>query len=125
LWSPKIVGKLNDSYIKLAKPKGEFVWQHHANEYELFVVVKGGLLTKLCDRALWLNEDEFVILPQSVEHCPTAADTGNVQIEKKVRTTKTLSNCGVSPHEFSNPPGAPTRSCVFARTWSRVSKSAL
>ena len=39
-WSPKIVGEMNDSYIKLAKLKGEFDWHHHDNEDELFFVVK-------------------------------------------------------------------------------------
>src|SRR3989304_1358410 len=40
-WSPKIVGDLNDSYIKVVKMKGEFVWHHHAAEDEMFSVVKG------------------------------------------------------------------------------------
>ena len=42
-WSPKIVGELNDSYIKLANLKGEFDWHHHDQEDELFLVVKGQL----------------------------------------------------------------------------------
>jgi len=40
-WHPKIVGELNDSYVKLAKLKGEFVWHHHDNEDELFSLSKG------------------------------------------------------------------------------------
>ena len=40
-WQPKIVGELNDSYVKLAKLEGEFVWHQHPNEDELFLVVKG------------------------------------------------------------------------------------
>ncbi len=43
-WSPKIAGELNDSYVKLVKLKGEFVWHHHEREDELFLVVKGRLL---------------------------------------------------------------------------------
>ena len=35
LWSPKIVGERNDSYVKLAKFKGEFLWHHHAIGEEL------------------------------------------------------------------------------------------
>jgi len=45
-WSPKIIGDLNDSYVKLAKLKGEFVWHKHDNEDELFFIVKGTLLIK-------------------------------------------------------------------------------
>lgn len=29
IWRPRIAGELNNSYIKLAKRKGEFVWHHH------------------------------------------------------------------------------------------------
>ena len=40
-WRPKIVGEVNGSYVKLAKVKGEFVWHRHANEDELFLVIRG------------------------------------------------------------------------------------
>jgi len=97
-WSPKIVGELNDSYVKLAKLKGEFVWHHHETEDELFLVVKGKLLIKLRDRDIWLQEGEFVIIPKGVEHLPiaeeeahvillepkTTLNTGNLQNERTV-----------------------------------------
>ena len=97
-WSPKIAGELNDSYIKLAKLKGEFVWHQHENEDELFLVVKGHLLIKLRDRDIHLKEGEFVIIPKGVEHLPMAEEevhvlllepkstlnTGNVQNERTV-----------------------------------------
>jgi mannose-6-phosphate isomerase-like protein (cupin superfamily) len=97
-WSPKIAGELNDSYIKLAKLKGEFVWHQHENEDELFLVVKGHLLIKLRDRDIQLKEGEFVIIPKGVEHLPIAEEevhvlllepkstlnTGNVQSERTV-----------------------------------------
>ncbi len=97
-WSPKIAGELNDSYIKLAKLKGEFVWHQHENEDELFLVVKGQLLIKLRDRDIQLKEGEFVIIPKGVEHLPIAEEevhvlllepkstlnTGNVQSERTV-----------------------------------------
>lgn len=95
-WSPRIAGELNDSFVKLAKLKGEFVWHLHENEDELFLVVKGKLLIKLRDRDLWLAEGEFVIIPKGVEHCPVAEEevqviliepkatlnTGNIQNER-------------------------------------------
>jgi mannose-6-phosphate isomerase-like protein (cupin superfamily) len=38
-WNPKIVGELNGQQVKLVKFQGEFVWHHHDNEDELFLVV--------------------------------------------------------------------------------------
>lgn len=97
-WSPKIAGEINDSYLKLVKFKGEFVWHHHEAEDELFLVVKGRFLVKLRDRDIWLEEGEFVIVPRGVEHMPIAEEealvlllepkstlnTGNVRDEKTV-----------------------------------------
>ena len=95
-WSPKIVGELNDSHVKLVKVQGEFVWHHHEVEDELFLVVKGRLLIELRDRDIELDEGEFVIIPKGVEHKPVAAEevhllllepkstrnTGNIESER-------------------------------------------
>lgn len=97
-WRPKIAGELNNSYVKLAKVEGEFVWHHHENEDELFFVVKGILTIKLRERNLTIREGEFVIIPRGVEHLPVAeeeawimmlepktiANTGNVTNERTV-----------------------------------------
>jgi mannose-6-phosphate isomerase-like protein (cupin superfamily) len=88
-WSPRIVGELNDSYVKLAKLHGEFVWHQHENEDELFLVVKGKLLIKLRDRDLWLNEGEFVIIPKGVEHCPVAEEEVHVLLLEPKSTRNT------------------------------------
>jgi mannose-6-phosphate isomerase-like protein (cupin superfamily) len=98
LWSPKIVGEVNDFHVKLVKLQGEFVWHHHDEEDELFLVVKGRLQMKLRDRDIWLDEGEFVIIPHGVEHLPVAPEevhvlvlepqstlnTGNVRSERTV-----------------------------------------
>jgi mannose-6-phosphate isomerase-like protein (cupin superfamily) len=97
-WSPKVVGELNDSYVKLVRLRGEFVWHHHDNEDELFLVIKGRLIIKLRERDLVIREGQFVIIPRGVEHMPVAEEevlvmllepkatlnTGNVQNEKTV-----------------------------------------
>ena len=88
-WSPRIVGELNDSYVKLVKLKGEFVWHHHENEDELFLVVKGRLLIKLRDRDLWIGEGEFAIVPRGVEHCPVAEDEVHVLLLEPKSTVNT------------------------------------
>ena len=97
-WSPRIAGELNDSYVKLVKLKGEFVWHHHDAEDELFLVMKGRLRMKLRDGDRWVNEGEFLIIPKGIEHCPVAEEevhvlllepkstvnTGNVRSERTV-----------------------------------------
>lgn len=88
-WSPRIVGELNDSHIKLAKLHGEFVWHQHKKEDELFLVVKGKLLIKLRDHDLWLNEGEFVIIPKGVEHCPVAEEEVHVILLEPKSTINT------------------------------------
>lgn len=97
-WSPKIIGELNDSYVKAAKLKGEFVWHHHDHEDELFLVVKGTLRMKFRDREAIVREGEFIVVPHGVEHLPvadeevhlvliepkTTLNTGNVTNERTV-----------------------------------------
>lgn len=88
-WSPKIVGELNDSHVKLVKLKGEFVWHHHENEDELFLVLKGRLLIKLRDKDVWLDEGEFIIIPKGVEHKPVAAEEVHVMLLEPKSTVNT------------------------------------
>jgi mannose-6-phosphate isomerase-like protein (cupin superfamily) len=88
-WSPKIVGDLNESQVKLVKLKGEFVWHHHESEDELFLVVKGHLLIKLRDRDIHLEEGEFVIIPRGVEHLPVAEEEAHVLLLEPKTTLNT------------------------------------
>jgi mannose-6-phosphate isomerase-like protein (cupin superfamily) len=88
-WSPKIAGELNDSYIKLVKLKGEFVWHHHDTEDELFLVTKGRLLIKLRDRDIFLEEGEFAIIPRGVEHLPIAEEEAQVVLLEPKTTLNT------------------------------------
>lgn len=97
-WHPRIIGEVNESYVKLVKFIGEFVWHKHDNEDELFLVVKGNLLIKLRDKDIRLSEGELVIIPKGVEHMPvaekevqvillepkTTVNTGDVQSERTV-----------------------------------------
>ena len=103
-WSPKIVGEVNDSLVKLVKLKGEFVWHHHETEDELFLVVKGRLRLRLRDKDLVLGPGEFAIIPHGVEHLPVADEethvllfepnstlnTGNVRNDRTVPTLDRL-----------------------------------
>ncbi len=88
-WSPKIIGDLNDSHVKIAKLEGEFVWHHHENEDELFIVLKGELLIKLRDGEIRLGPGECVIIPRGVEHLPIAETEVHVMLIEPKTTLKT------------------------------------
>ncbi|HUK26868.1 MAG TPA: cupin domain-containing protein [Candidatus Acidoferrales bacterium] len=103
-WVPYIVGDLNESYVKVDKLKGQFVWHKHDTEDELFLVTKGKLVIKLRDKDISLDPGEFVIIPKGVEHMPvadqeahvvliepkTTLNTGNVRDEKTVSELKRI-----------------------------------
>ena len=102
-WSPKIVGEINDSYVKLVKLKGEFVWHHHENEDELFLVIKGKLLIKLRDGDVTLEEGEMAIIPRGVEHMPVAEEEAHVLLlepKSTVNTGNAGGECTVAAPEW-------------------------
>ena len=88
-WSPKIVGEVNDTFVKLVKFKGEFVWHHHANEDELFLVVKGRLRMRFRDKDVEVGEGEFIVVPRGVEHMPVADEEVHVVLFEPKTTLNT------------------------------------
>ena len=97
-YSPKIVGAVNDSLVKVVKLKGDFVWHHHETEDEMFLVVRGRLTMHFRDRSVEVMPGEFIVVPRGVEHMPaadvetevvlfepgTVLNTGNVVNERTV-----------------------------------------
>lgn len=101
LWSPRIVGELNGQHVKLVKVEGEFVWHHHENEDELFLVLQGHLDIQLRDGAVGLDAGEFFIVPRGVEHRPIAAAEAHVLL---LEPASTLNTGNVrSPHTVESP----------------------
>ena len=88
-WSPKIVGELNDCYVKVVKLKGEFIWHHHEQEDELFLVLKGTLRMRFRDRDVEVQEGEMLIVPRGVEHLPVAAEEVHVLLVEPKSTLNT------------------------------------
>lgn len=88
-WSPRIIGEVNDSYVKLAKLNGEFVWHSHEQEDELFFVVKGRLTIRFRDRDVHLEEGQMVIVEKGVEHQPVAESEAHVLIVEPKSTLNT------------------------------------
>ena len=97
-WIPRIVAELNGQHVKLVKFSGPFVWHHHENEDELFLVVRGSFRMELRDRTVDLREGELIVVPRGTEHRPVAEhevsvllfeptatlNTGNVRDERTV-----------------------------------------
>ncbi len=69
-WTPKIIGELNDQFVKIAKVKDEFVWHSHEHEDELFIVQKGTLFLDFRDKTETINPGEIIIVPKGIEHRP-------------------------------------------------------
>jgi len=88
-WSPKIVGELNSQHVKLVKFSGEFVWHHHDDEDEMFLVVNGRFRMEFRDREVWVEEGEFIVVPRGVEHRPVAEDEASVMLFEPASTLNT------------------------------------
>jgi mannose-6-phosphate isomerase-like protein (cupin superfamily) len=100
-WNPRILADLNGQQAKLVKFQGEFTWHSHADEDELFFVVRGSFVMQFRDRNVTLNEGELIVVPRGVEHCPKADEevcvmlfepastlnTGNAESEARTRIT--------------------------------------
>ena len=71
-WKPYIAGELNGQLVKLDKLKGEFVFHHHENEDEMFLVVKGHFRIEFRDKTVQIEEGEFIVVSRGVEHKPVA-----------------------------------------------------
>jgi mannose-6-phosphate isomerase-like protein (cupin superfamily) len=88
-YSPKILGEVNDSYVKAVKLQGEFVWHHHDHEDEMFLVVKGELRMRFRDREETVRPGEFIIVPRGVEHLPSAEQETHILLFEPKSTLNT------------------------------------
>jgi mannose-6-phosphate isomerase-like protein (cupin superfamily) len=88
-WSPKVVGELNGQHIKLVKLLGEFVWHHHDEEDEMFLVIDGRFRMEFRDREVWIEEGEFIVVPCGVEHRPVAEEEASVMLFEPASTLNT------------------------------------
>lgn len=88
-WRPKVVGELNGQEVRLAKLQGPFVWHHHENEDELFLVVSGRMRIEFRDRTVDLEPGELLVVPRGVEHRPVAEEEAEVLLFEPAATRNT------------------------------------
>jgi mannose-6-phosphate isomerase-like protein (cupin superfamily) len=85
-WSPRVVGEVDDNYVKVAKLLGVFGWHAHEHEDELFLVLKGRLRIEMEAGAVEIGEGEFYVVPKGVRHNPVAAEEVHVMLFERKST---------------------------------------
>ncbi len=73
-WSPKVISQLDNHYVKVAKLKGTFVWHDHAEQDELFFILKGSLLMEYEDKKVQLRSGDLHVVPKGTMHNPIAEE---------------------------------------------------
>ncbi len=71
-WSPRVIGELDDNYIKVAKVLGTLAWHSHQDEDEMFLVLQGRLRIEMEGSVIELAEGEMFVVPKGVRHNPVA-----------------------------------------------------
>lgn len=71
-WSPRVIAEMNDYQFKLVKVEGDFVWHHHPDTDEVFIVMEGVLDIEFEDGKVTLQAGEMFVVPKGVRHKPSA-----------------------------------------------------
>ena len=89
-WSPKVVARVNDQYVKVAKLRGQLAWHSHENEAELFYVLRGNLKIEYeGGRAVHLTAGSMHVVPRGVLHNPVTQEDCWIALIETVTTKHT------------------------------------
>jgi mannose-6-phosphate isomerase-like protein (cupin superfamily) len=87
LWSPQVVGEVNDYDVKAANVAGDYPEHIHEDTDEIFLVLAGRLHLDLPDRTITLEPMDIFTVPRGVRHRPRAeSGTRIVNIEPRGTT---------------------------------------
>lgn len=89
LWSPRVIGEVDEVYVKVARIQGDFPWHHHEDEDELFFVLSGRLRLELEDGAVELGPGEMTIVPKGARHRPVADEECQLILVERKETRHT------------------------------------
>ncbi|MBB3051724.1 mannose-6-phosphate isomerase-like protein (cupin superfamily) [Prauserella isguenensis] len=120
-WSPRILTRVNDYDVRLAKVEGTFVWHSHPDTDELFVVLDGSLDIRLrqpgtesadpgtgtTETVVHLGRHDVFVVPRGVEHCPASADGAAVMLLEPTGTLSTGDYAGDVPDHITSTTGLP------------------
>ena len=88
-WSPRVIAEMNDYQFKLVKVQGEFVWHHHDDTDEAFIVIEGSMKIEFKEDTIELNAGEMFVVPRGVEHRPVAENECKIMIVEPRGVTNT------------------------------------
>ena len=89
LWSPRVIGELDDAYIKVAKVQGPLAWHSHDNEDEMFLVLEGRLRIEMEGSTVELGEGDMYVVPKGVRHNPVADEECLIMLIERKSTLHT------------------------------------
>ncbi|WP_425043664.1 cupin domain-containing protein [Primorskyibacter sp. S87] len=86
IWFRRVVGQVNDQLMKVAKLKGQNVWNKHDGEDEMFLLVSGILKMEYEDRTVELKVGDLHVVPRGVMHNPIAEEECRVVLIEPAST---------------------------------------
>ncbi len=89
LWSPRVLAAVDDTLVKVAKVRGSLTWHSHADEDELFYVLRGSLRIELEDGAVQLGAGQMCVVPKGVRHHPVADEECHLLLVERRSTRHT------------------------------------
>lgn len=109
LWSPRILARVNDYDVRLAKLEGTFVWHAHPDTDELFIVLDGSLDIHLretgVETSVHLERHDVFVVPRAIEHCPESPDGATVLLLEPTGTVSTGNYEGEIPDHIDSTTG--------------------
>jgi mannose-6-phosphate isomerase-like protein (cupin superfamily) len=88
-WSPRVIAEVDDAYVKVAKVHGSLAWHAHADEDELFLILKGRLRIEMEGESVELAEGDMFVVPKGVRHNPVADEECHIMLIERKSTLHT------------------------------------
>ena len=92
LWSPRVIGRVNDQYVKAVRIQGVFPWHAHEAEDEMFFVMRGELRIgrgSADGGDVVVRPGEFFVVPRGVRHNTSASEETWIMLVETVTTQHT------------------------------------
>ncbi|MBW0274501.1 cupin [Nocardia sp. MH4] len=103
LWSPRILARVNDWDVRLAKVRGEHLWHAHHDTDEFFLVLDGTLDIDLRgpDRRVTLHRNDTYVVPRGVDHRPSSVAGATLLLFEPAGTLSTGDHTGEIPDHIT------------------------